>query len=283
MGRKSAEDMDLKVRILRQITGDRPFAIRDLPDMLHRQLDYSSKQSLYMSIQNLVTGKSQCGCQLVRVRHGEYAWLNSAGGVIEPVQPVTLPTTTPVKVKEVLIKEPQQPSDWQKVVEENQRLAEDNKKLRETVSQNQEYIKYVENENVNLTEKLRLAQEEEKQKKAGRQELVQQLSSTLPKAFLWQTEKGEIIYKNKFLEELAELPQEDRKRVIWQLEVLGKNGSSYPSLQSKKIKLTIPYSPSGCMASRGTDEIRFTWQKDGGLVVYWLYRKGDSRVRESEC
>jgi hypothetical protein len=66
------------------------------------------------------------------------------------------------------------------------------------------------------------------------------------------------------------------------MEILSREGGEYPSLQTRKFKSRLPHSPRECLVSHGADDLRFSWKKNGDITVYWLYRKGDSRVRESE-
>lgn len=296
MARKSAAEMEQKVQILRQITGGKTFSIKGLPDDILNRLGYANENGLYQFIHRLSTGEGQCGRRLNQVgHHGQYAWLTSLSCEAEPAQSVTVkpsvanhPISHPAPVA-VLPKEPKQLSELQQLAEEKtrlsqevDRLAEENKKLRAELEEAKGYVQLVEAENANLETKLGLVKEAEKSKKEDKQEVLRKLSEALPKEFVWGNDVGQMVYKSKFLEELSEFPAEIQKRVIEQMEVLGKNGMGYPSLHTKRIKQTLPYSPQGCLASRGTDEIRFTWQKNGPVMVYWVYRKGDSRVRDSE-
>jgi hypothetical protein len=59
-------------------------------------------------------------------------------------------------------------------------------------------------------------------------------------------------------------------------------GHEYTSLHTRKSRMRLPNSPLGCLVSRGADDLRFTWTKNGAVTVHWLYRKGDSRVRQKE-
>lgn len=91
MARNSAATMMQKVGTLRQITGGKPFVVKDLPDDVYERLEYKSEPSLFMFVKSLVTGTSYCGRQLVRVGWGKYAWLQnpSMGGVKPEEKPVS--------------------------------------------------------------------------------------------------------------------------------------------------------------------------------------------------
>lgn len=106
---------------------------------------------------------------------------------------------------------------------------------------------------------------------------------TLPASFAWLSEKGKIEYRETFLVELATLGTEDQERVVKQLNTFATQGPTYPSLDTSKYTFSrIPFTPYGCFSSRGSDELRFSWKKNGAITVYWLWRKGDKRVTSNE-
>jgi hypothetical protein len=120
------------------------------------------------------------------------------------------------------------------------------------------------------------------QKPSRRDEEVKKLLSLLPSRYSWQKESGTIEYQKYFLNELARLSRDEQALVIEQVGILSTHGSDYMSLYTRKLTIRIPHSPDGCMQSRGSQSIRFTWKKNGGITMYWLYRKGESSVRMSE-
>lgn len=115
-----------------------------------------------------------------------------------------------------------------------------------------------------------------------RQEEFQQLLSRLPQKFTWANDLGKMVYDEQFLHALAEVTQEEQEQMVRQLGTLSAQGAEYASLHTRKSEMRLPYSPRDCLVSRGADNLRFTWsKKNNDVVVHWLYRKGDSRVRHS--
>lgn len=111
---------------------------------------------------------------------------------------------------------------------------------------------------------------------------MESLKRSLPQTFSWANDSGTIEYKQHFLRALVLLSKDEREQVVGQLGYLASQGPEYASLHMRKSKIRMPYTPENCMVSRGADDLRFTWKKNGSITVYWLYRKGDSRVRQSE-
>lgn len=105
----------------------------------------------------------------------------------------------------------------------------------------------------------------------------------LPKVFTWTSDRGEISYKEPFHTAFVRLTRDEQDQVIRQLEALAAQGAHYASLHTRKHEIRFPFSPAGCFTSRGADDLRFTWKKNGSVIIHWLFRKGDSRVRQSEA
>jgi len=108
-------------------------------------------------------------------------------------------------------------------------------------------------------------------------------SRELPKTFQWPNDSGRIEYEQHFFDAFWGLTAEEQRRVIDQLHTLATQGPEYPSLHTRKPEMRLPHSPLGCLVSRGAQELRFTWAKNATIVVCWLYRKGDSRVRQNSA
>ncbi|MBI2551135.1 hypothetical protein HYV73_02200 [Candidatus Uhrbacteria bacterium] len=104
----------------------------------------------------------------------------------------------------------------------------------------------------------------------------------LPKEFAWENDAGTVQYETAFLRALRDLPSDDQKRIISQLEVLCVHGASYASLHTRKCNFKLPFTAEGSFSSRGSDELRFTWKKNGSIRIMWCYRKGETRIRQSE-
>lgn len=116
-----------------------------------------------------------------------------------------------------------------------------------------------------------------------RQEELKKMLGRLPKEFNWGNDRGGITYQEPFRKALVGLEPSEQEQVIRQLEAFATQGAEYTSLHTRKNEMRLPFSPAGCFTSRGADDLRFTWKKNGDVVIYWLYRKGDSRVRQSEA
>ncbi len=117
----------------------------------------------------------------------------------------------------------------------------------------------------------------------GRSAELQRMRDRLPKNFSWGQDKGEILYEEKFVRSLGNFSAMEQEQVVKQLVIFASHGSDYASLHTRKSWMRLPFSPPDCMVSRGADDLRFTWAKNGDINVYWVYRKGDSRVRQSEA
>jgi hypothetical protein len=109
------------------------------------------------------------------------------------------------------------------------------------------------------------------------------LRSSLPTTYQWNKESGKVVTTSLFLSALSELPKQDRKRVLKQVRILTGHGSDYPSLKTKKIyNNDIPNTVAGSFSSRGTGEIRFTWDKTPGkLKLLFIVRRGDTGWSEA--
>lgn len=138
-------------------------------------------------------------------------------------------------------------------------------------------------ENPDIPQLTVLAQQMKKSNGRQRSEVREQIIARLPKSFKWQSDSGSIQYNERVIGLLVEMPVEDRERVVKQFEMLATHGLEHPSLHTRKYdEARLPFTPLPCFGSRATDELRFTWTKNGGVTVHWLYRKGDSRIRQSE-
>lgn len=123
-----------------------------------------------------------------------------------------------------------------------------------------------------------------KKKAARRPQDIEALRKGLPKTFNWPNERGgNIEYKDPFLTELAALEKAHQERVIKQVGVLATHGPWYGSLDTSKYPVRrVPFTPRDCFGSRASDDLRFSWKKNGAVTIYWLWRKSDKRVTVSE-
>lgn len=200
---------------------------------------------------------------------------------------------------------------------ENERLKEEVNRLTEEAGEKsgveedfETYIRFVESENAALEERVRAAKEgmrhlhsaslgeiaeqhpefpelfviaqKMKQGQSKRQELIERLQGRLPQIFTWANDTGSIKFERHFLRAFAELTQEEQEQVIRQMEAFAQQGPEQASLHTRKSSMRLPYSPQGCMTSRGASDLRFTWKKNDSITIYWLFRKGDTRVRQVE-
>ena len=189
-------------------------------------------------------------------------------------------------------------------------IVAENAEIKERMSQSEEYNVYADGENAALEERLRRLEEsvrtihaatleeiaeknpkfpqlltiaEEMKTDVGiRQARIRELEKRLPQTFGWASDSGKIEYKPTFLKALADLTKEEQTQVVLQLETLALQGPEYASLHTRKSKMRLPHSPLGCFVSRGANDLRFTWIKNGIVVLHWLYRKGDTRVKQTE-
>ncbi len=87
-GKRSVEEVEQKVDALCQITGGNPFTTKDLPDDIHRRLDYENRSGVLVLLERLANGTSCCGRQLKKVGRGEYMWINPSkmvsGELVKP-------------------------------------------------------------------------------------------------------------------------------------------------------------------------------------------------------
>lgn len=197
------------------------------------------------------------------------------------------------------------------LTEENARLKTENAALAERLRESEAYAAYAETENADLEDRLRGAEEriadlhsetleqiadlhpelpqlyavvqDMRSHGSRRHEKMMALQKTLPRKFSWASESGDIEYKPAFLRALVDLRPEEQHQICEQLGVLANHGWEYASLQSRKNIQRFPFTPSGCFTSRGADDLRFTWTKNGALIVHWVYRKGDRRVKQKEA
>jgi hypothetical protein len=105
----------------------------------------------------------------------------------------------------------------------------------------------------------------------------------LPREFTWGTDRDRIIYERPFLDALLDFSADEQNQVVKQIEHLAMYGPEYGALHTRKKAFRIPFSPEGAFTSRGAEGTRFSWKKNGALTLHWLYRKGNSLVRESEA
>jgi hypothetical protein len=107
----------------------------------------------------------------------------------------------------------------------------------------------------------------------------------LPVSYLWRRTSGQIRYEEHFLSAFSDelFTAEEKTQIVRRLELFAAYGPTYPSLKTKRDEGGLPHTPKGSWVSRAADDIRFTWQKKGTIVVYWLYRRGDTTVGHSEA
>jgi hypothetical protein len=121
-----------------------------------------------------------------------------------------------------------------------------------------------------------------KQYKSKREQRIEKLLTQLPKTFSWLNDSGVIHYHQHFLDALIGLEKTEQERVMQQLLLFSTQGAEHASLHTRKPEMRLLNSPVGCLVSRAAGELRFTWKKNGTITVFWLFRKGDSRVGYSE-
>ncbi len=130
--------------------------------------------------------------------------------------------------------------------------------------------------------------EDLERERAKQQETLLSIEPRLPHAYDWKKEgSGPVIYEKTFLNALTRLAEDEVTQVVKALKQLCECGPAYPALQSKRVvQEIIPYTPSRAMFSRAASDLRFTWQRAGApvsvLTIYWLYRRGDSRIQQRE-
>lgn len=213
--------------------------------------------------------------------------------------------------REVISSFNQMASNLEAMLEENEELKAENSRLLKLHEDDESYIQYMDSEYTASEERLKelkqslrhlhsatleqIAEEhpefpqlyiiaqEMKANPARRQEQYNKLTSRLPKIFAWQSDTGSMVYETHFLRALSDLSREEQDQVIKQIGILSIQGPEYASLHTVKCEMRFPSSPAGCMKSRGAETLRFNWKKDGDVHLYWLYRKGDSRVRQTEA
>jgi hypothetical protein len=196
------------------------------------------------------------------------------------------------------------------LIEENKRVTALNDELTERINDVEEYNRYADEEITTLSDKLRGAHDNmravmesnleqiadkypeypelaEIARKIGsgkgqRQQKLNELIARLPQDFKWQNDSGKVAYEQPFVKALGDLTADEQNQLIAQLEILATQGLEYASLHTRKIKYRLPNSPLNCFQSRVADHIRFTWTKNGKLTIHFLFRKGDSRVRQVE-
>lgn len=235
-----------------------------------------------------------------------------------PPPPLPTPVAVPTRVPSPVPAE-SSPESFESIIKTNlssllsglDRFLEEIERLRKKTSGDEEYIALLEEEVASqdghvkdLLAKLKTADaatleeiavrnpgfprlyeiaQEMKESAAKRKTDAEALRRILPSSFLWLSEKGNIEYQDIFLVELGALGTEDQERLVKQLKTLAAQGPMYASLDTRKYTFSrIPFTPYDCFSSRGSDELRFSWKKNGAVTVYWLWRKGDKRVSSNE-
>jgi len=197
------------------------------------------------------------------------------------------------------------------MLEENKLLKEENQQFQKLHEDDESYIRYMDSEYTASEERLKelkqsmrhvhsttleqmaneypefpqllIIAQKMKDSPVRRQLQLSKLVGRLPQTFAWQNDTGVMIYETHFLRALSDIRSDEQEQVIKQIGILSIQGPEYASLHTVKCEMRFPSSPAGCMKSRGAETLRFTWKKNGGIHLYWLYRKGDSRVRQTEA
>jgi hypothetical protein len=106
----------------------------------------------------------------------------------------------------------------------------------------------------------------------------------LPQKFSWLNQEGIVVYSREFMREYRDLlTVRERWQLLDQLLVLCSRGPRDPALNTRKYDQDVPYSPKPCLVSYGAPWTRFSHGQDKGvLTLYWLWRKGNKRVKISE-
>lgn len=130
---------------------------------------------------------------------------------------------------------------------------------------------------------LTLAIEKLRPNTGQRQRRIEALLARLPRVFTWASDTGEIAYGQPFLHVIVDLEKEELDLVIGAVEQLATEGPTYPALMTRKLRKRIPFTPVSGFSSRAARELRITWSKDGMVTIHWAYRRGDSRVGDSEA
>jgi len=109
----------------------------------------------------------------------------------------------------------------------------------------------------------------------------------LPQKALWSdAEEVRVEYSEKFLAGFHDYSNGERQNIVKALLLLtsSRQGQWHPSLKSHKVPTAFPATPEDASASRATDQIRFTWKKEGGVLQFYeLFRKGDHKYYDSEA
>lgn len=124
--------------------------------------------------------------------------------------------------------------------------------------------------------------EEIKQELEERISKIDALKARLPQRYEKQG-GGTLTYEEPFLKELLKLKPFEQEQVIKALGLLSKQGWDYRAFQTQRYRQRVPSSPPRCMVSRASDELRFSWKhSDRRMVIYWVWRRGESRTGQKE-
>lgn len=112
----------------------------------------------------------------------------------------------------------------------------------------------------------------------------------LPADFSWKNDAGTIVYTSGFHRSFMDLESFEKRQIASSLVLLAQHGQSHPSLQTKvyrddnkNLNSRFPALANGGRFCRGTKSLRFGWIKQGSvLTVHYLWRKSDTRLRQSE-
>lgn len=166
--------------------------------------------------------------------------------------------------------------------EENERLTSQIRELRDSLkTAHSSALTALADRYPNVTE-LFVAAQKIGQSRSRREMDYQVLMGKLPQEFKWGEVTGKIVYRTDFMKALADLQADEQEAVFKQVTMLAVHGPQYPSLRTKRPEIRIPYSEPDCMDSRASQEFRFTWKKNGELVLFWIYKKGDTRINYTE-
>ena len=108
-----------------------------------------------------------------------------------------------------------------------------------------------------------------------------------PQMALWSDmEETGVEYTETFLSAYQGYSESERRSIIKALQLLtaSREGQRHPSLRSHKVPPTFPATPEDASVSRASDQLRFTWRKEGDILrVYELFQKGDHKYYDSEA
>lgn len=96
-------------------------------------------------------------------------------------------------------------------------------------------------------------------------------------------------YTRNFLDSFYGFQETEQRQIAKAIRHLDEQGHGHAALRSKRLRQSLPCAPAEAWWSRASDELRFIWDRvqQGGQTVairlYGVYRKGDSRLSQTEA